>query len=187
MPDAQWSRRRLSRFLSLVLRHRPERIGVRLDARGWAEVDELVVRSRAAGVPLTRARLLAVVDRDDKQRFSLTPDSRRVRANQGHSLPVDLELLPREPPEELFHGTARRSLPDIRRDGLTGRGRNHVHLSGDPGTATTVGRRHGDPVVLTVAAGAMHRQGHELFQSENGVWLTATVPPRFLARAQDSM
>ena len=180
MTGAGWSDRRLSRFLSLVLRHRPERIGVQLDGGGWAEVDELVARAQEAGVPLTAERLRRVVAGNDKQRFSYSPDGLHVRANQGHSLAVDLELVAVAPPDELYHGTARRSLPAIRREGLTGRGRNHVHLSGDPDSATAVGRRHGPPVVLTVAAGAMHREGHDFFRSINGVWLTRTVPPRFL-------
>ena len=180
MGDAGWSERRLSRFLSLVLRHRPERIGVQLDRNGWADVQDLITAARAAGVPLTDGRLREVVARNDKQRFSFSRDGRHVRANQGHSITVDLELVPCAPPEELFHGTAKQSLSAIRHQGLTARGRLHVHLSGDAGTAMTVGRRHGDPVVLTVAAGDMSRQGHEFFRSANGVWLTHHVPPDYL-------
>lgn len=180
MSDAQRVQRRLSRFLSLVLRHHPERVGLHLDRGGWADVDELIACAQRADVPLTIDRLRAVVAGNTKQRFALSPDGRRVRANQGHSIPVDLGLVAVVPPRHLYHGTATQSLPAIRRNGLTGRGRNHVHLSGDRETAIAVGRRHGEPVVLTVAAGEMHRQGHVFQRSVNGVWLTEVVPPRFL-------
>jgi putative RNA 2'-phosphotransferase len=171
---------RESKFLSLVLRHQPERIGLRLDESGWAEVDELIERSGQAGVPLTRELLLQIVELNDKKRFALSPDGRRIRASQGHSIAVDLGLPPIEPPELLYHGTADRYLDSIRREGLTARSRNHVHLSGDVQTALKVGARHGRAVVLTVLAGGMSREGLLFYRSANGVWLTERVPARHL-------
>ena len=167
---------RYSKFLSLVLRHKPQTIGLRLDAKGWAEVDELLERSRRAGVPLTAPLLKKIVEENDKQRFSFSDDGLRIRANQGHSLPVDLELEPRTPPERLFHGTATRFLDSIREKGLVAGNRIHVHLSPDEPTAIKVGRRHGDPVVLEILAGRMCGHGFEFFLSLNGIWLTERVP-----------
>ena len=174
---------RLSKFLSLVLRHAPERAGVVLDAAGWAEVDALIAGARRAGVALDRARLERVVRDNDKQRFAFSPDGRRIRASQGHSVAVDLGLTPEAPPETLYHGTAARHLDAIRREGLRPGRRTHVHLSADAATAASVGRRHGRPVVLGVAAGAMHRAGHAFVRSANGVWLTDAVPPEYLLAA----
>lgn len=171
---------RVSKFLSLVLRHRPEGIGITLDTAGWVDVDELLAASGRAGVPLDRATLERVVAENDKRRFALSPDGRRIRASQGHSVAVELGLDPVAPPEVLYHGTATRFLESIRREGLRPGSRTHVHLSGDEATARAVGSRHGSPVVLTVAAGAMHRAGHRFFRSENGVWLTDSVPSEHL-------
>ena len=176
---------RLSKFLSLVLRHAPERAGVTLDAAGWVDVDALVAGARRAGVALDRAALERVVRENDKQRFALSPDGRRVRASQGHSLTVDLGLAPEPPPDTLYHGTATRNVDAIRREGLRPGRRTHVHLSTDATTAAAVGQRHGRPVVLRVAAGAMHRAGHAFVRSANGVWLTGAVPPRYLAYPED--
>ncbi len=169
-----------SRFLSYVLRHNPDAIGLSLDRQGWAEVDELLERAQAAGVPLDRATLLRVVAENDKQRFALSPDGRRIRARQGHSIPVDLGLTPVQPPEFLYHGTARRNLPSIRRQGLLRGKRHHVHLSPDEATALQVGRRYGEPVVLRIRAGEMHRDGHRFYLTENRVWLTEHVPPGYI-------
>lgn len=171
---------RLSKFLSLVLRHRPERIGLTLDPGGWADVDELLHRARAARVDLTRAKLERVVRENDKQRFALSDDGARIRARQGHSIDVDLGLSPVEPPELLYHGTARRNVDSIRAEGLARKRRHHVHLSPDAVTAERVGRRHGQPVILTVEAGRMHADGHAFYLTGNGVWLTDTVPPEYL-------
>jgi putative RNA 2'-phosphotransferase len=171
---------RTSKFLSLVLRHRPEQIGLQLDTSGWASVDELLRLANAAGRRLTRAELQEVVAQNDKQRFSLSEDGARIRANQGHSVPVDLGLDATRPPELLFHGTALRNLRSIQRGGLHRHGRQHVHLSPDEATATKVGARHGKPVVLTIEADSMHRAGLEFFLSANGVWLTEHVPARFI-------
>jgi putative RNA 2'-phosphotransferase len=171
-----------SKFLSLVLRHRPEAIGLALDAQGWANVDDLIARAAARGQPLTRELIAQVVAENDKQRFALSDDGGRIRANQGHSVTVDLALEPQEPPETLYHGTAARNLRSIEREGLRRGQRHHVHLSPDPATARTVGQRHGEPVVLRVAAGAMWRDGHPFSRSANGVWLTEAVLPAYLSR-----
>ena len=171
---------RLSKFLSHILRHRPQRIGLTLDDAGWAEVDELLTKANEAGRSVSREQLERVVAESDKQRFSLSADGRRIRANQGHSIDVDLGLEPQVPPELLYHGTATRFLDSIRREGLHPRKRRHVHLSRDVATATTVGQRHGRPVVLVVEAGRMYRAGLELYLSANNVWLTEQVPPEYL-------
>jgi len=171
---------RISKFLSLVLRHDPGRIGLQLDAAGWAEVDELIAAAARGGVEIDRETLARVVAGNDKQRFALTPDGIRIRANQGHSVRVDLGLEPRTPPEVLYHGTAARFVDSIRESGLHAARRTHVHLSADVETARKVGRRHGSPVVLAVAAGRMHRDGRVFYQSDNGVWLTDAVPAEYI-------
>ena len=169
-----------SKFLSLVLRHEPGKIGLQLDPHGWVSIDELL--SKAAGkLPLTMELLHEVVRTSDKQRFAISEDGTRIRANQGHSVPVELGLLPQAPPEQLYHGTATRFLGSIRIQGLLRGDRHHVHLSANADTAVKVGSRHGQPVVLIVHAGDMHRAGHVFFRSDNGVWLVAHVPPAFLA------
>ncbi|AGZ38447.1 RNA 2'-phosphotransferase [Actinoplanes friuliensis] len=172
---------RLSKRLSLVLRHRPETAGLTLDPNGWVPVAELL-----AALKISRADLDAVVAGNDKSRFAVAPGADgadRIRASQGHSrrVNVDLELAAVEPPPVLFHGTPRANLASIRKEGLRPRSRNHVHLSPDVPTALVVGRRRStDVVVLEVRAGAMAGSGHVFHRSENGVWLTATVPPEFL-------
>lgn len=175
---------RASRFLSFVLRHSPERIGVTLDTAGWVDVDELVDAATRAGTPLDRATVERVVATSDKGRFALSGDRSRIRANQGHSVAVELGLPPTEPPETLFHGTATRSLASIRRTGLRPGARTHVHLSPDEATARAVGARHGTPTVLRVRAREMHRAGHAFFESANGIWLTSAVPAEFLLHAE---
>ena len=171
---------RLSKFLSRVLRHDPASIGLMLDAQGWGDVNELLAGAKRAGVPLTLERLKQVVAENDKQRFTLSADDRHIRANQGHSIPVDLGLEPVVPPERLYHGTADRFVDAIRREGLLPRRRNHVHLSPDEATATRVGARHGRPVVLVIEAARLHRAGHVFYLAENGVWLTDRVPPEYI-------
>ncbi|MEV6342203.1 RNA 2'-phosphotransferase [Actinoplanes sp. NPDC051851] len=168
---------RLSRRMSLVLRHRPETAGLTLDANGWVPVADLL-----AALGIGRAELDVVVAENDKSRFAITagPDGvERIRASQGHSrrVAVDLDLPPATPPEELYHGTPRQNLESILRDGLRPRSRHHVHLSADVPTAIRVGRRRSaDVVVLAVAAGALAAEGHVFHRSENGVWLTSVVP-----------
>ena len=169
-----------SKFLSLILRHRPDVIGIELDAEGWVSVEDLLAACAQHGRAISREQLDAVVRTNDKQRFAFSADGNRIRANQGHSLPVDLGLVPVEPPELLYHGTVRRFLESIRQEGLTKGNRHHVHLSPDVETATKVGQRRGRPVVLVIEAGRMFRDGHKFYQSENGVWLTDAVPPEYI-------
>ncbi|MFF3729865.1 RNA 2'-phosphotransferase [Streptomyces sp. NPDC002476] len=169
---------KVSKYLSKHLRHRPERIGITLDAHGWVPIDELLRATARHGFSLTRAELDHVVAVNDKQRFVV--ENGRIRASQGHTVPVDLGLPPSEPPAYLYHGTVGRALDAIRGEGLRPMDRTHVHLSPDRETATRVGARRGRPVVLSVDAGAMHRAGHTFYVSANGVWLTAAVPPSFL-------
>jgi putative RNA 2'-phosphotransferase len=171
---------RVSKFLSWILRHDPDEIGVTLDEGGWVEVDTLMARARQAGVVLDEATLQRVAAGDDKQRFSLSEDGRRLRANYGHSIPVDLGLEPVAPPEHLYHGTARHFLASIQRTGLVRRGRNYVHLSPDEDTARGVGQRHGEPVILVVEAERMHRHGHLFYCATDGTWLTEGVPVGYL-------
>ncbi len=171
---------KISKLLSLVLRHNPAKIGVSLDAEGWIDVDTLLRAMQKAGVRIDLELLEQVVEQNDKQRFSFSDDARKIRANQGHSLPVELGLETLKPPEILFHGTATRFLDSICKQGLLPKGRRQVHLSADEQTAIKVGRRHGNAVVLQVFAGQMQQNGHLFYRSKNGVWLTDTVPPEFL-------
>lgn len=171
---------RLSKFLSLVLRHEPEKIGIVLDANGWVAVDDLLAAAARAGTSISREQLDQVVVTNDKKRFAFSSDGSRIRASQGHSVEVDLGLAPVVPPERLYHGTATRFVESIRAEGLRAQSRQHVHLSPDEETAIKVGQRHGKPVVLVVRAGAMHQAGHVFYRSENGVWLTEAVPPGYL-------
>ncbi|MFO0812777.1 MAG: RNA 2'-phosphotransferase [Gemmatales bacterium] len=167
-----------SKFLSLVLRHHPEVIGLQLDEQGWASVAELLSKTEDRG--LTQELLQRVVAENDKKRFSFSADGLRIRANQGHSLEVDLQLEPVIPPEVLFHGTATRFLESIFAQGLLPGSRQHVHLSADEATAMKVGSRHGKPVVLRVNAMAMSTAGYQFYRSANGVWLVHIVPVVFL-------
>jgi putative RNA 2'-phosphotransferase len=170
-----------SKFLSFVLRHEPQSIGLTLDVEGWAEIDALIAAAAKHRRSLDRALIEHVVATSEKKRFALSADGARIRAVQGHSTSsVAMSLAPKVPPERLYHGTAQRFLTPIREQGLKPGSRHHVHLSEELGTATAVGQRHGTPVVLIVEAGRMHAQGHVFHQAENGVWLTAAVPPQFL-------
>lgn len=169
-----------SKFLSLILRHRPDEIGLVLDENGWADVDELIRLANRKGSNISRGCLEAVVSENDKKRFTLSEDGRRIRANQGHSINVELGLSPSVPPQFLYHGTATRFLESIRVQGIHSGDRQHVHLSPDFATAITVGARHGKPVVLTILAGDMAQSGQLFFLSENGVWLTNQVPVEFI-------
>jgi putative RNA 2'-phosphotransferase len=173
-----------SKFLSLVLRHQPERIGVQLDENGWIEVDTLLSAMAAHGKEVSREELDRLVLENDKQRFAFSEDGSRIRANQGHSVEVDLALQAQEPPESLFHGTVEKFLPAIFQEGLQKRERHHVHLSPSLETAIKVGRRRGKPIVLEIASGPMHRDGHAFFVSGNGVWLVDQVPPQYLTQLE---
>lgn len=169
---------KVSKYLSKHLRHQPERIGLRPDEAGWVEIDDLLAALAAHSFRVTRDELDHVVASNDKQRFTI--DGTRIRANQGHTIDVDLGLEPAEPPAYLYHGTMARFLDAIRAEGLRPMNRHDVHLSRDRETATRVGARRGRPVVLAVDAGAMHRDGHTFRVSANGVWLTEAVPTRYL-------
>jgi putative RNA 2'-phosphotransferase len=171
----------LSKFLSFVLRHQPDAIGLALDSQGWASIDELVEKGNAARTQFSREDLLLVVKTNDKKRFSISADGLRIRAAQGHSVSVGLGLSPQEPPSVLFHGTAIRFIESILREGLKPRARQQVHLSTDDATALRVGQRHGKAAVLKVDALRMHSKGFKFYLADNGVWLTDQVPPEFLA------
>jgi putative RNA 2'-phosphotransferase len=169
---------RISKYLAKHLRHEPERIGIELDEQGWVEVDVLLRAAAAHGFAIDPAELHRVVEGNDKQRYAI--EDGRIRANQGHSVEVDLDLPVSVPPAYLYHGTVSRSLDAIRAEGLRPMNRHHVHLSPDRETATRVGARRGKPVVLSVDAAAMQEAGHEFRVSANGVWLVDRVPPPFL-------
>lgn len=175
-------RTRTSKLLSRILRHDPQLAGLTLGEGGWVPVDALLRGLRGLGVTLTLPELREVVERNDKQRFALDETEEHIRANQGHSVEVDLQLEAATPPEVLYHGTSTAALPSILRQGLLRMSRHHVHLSATFETALRVGGRHGKPVVLVVDTRAMHAEGHTFFVSENGVWLVDAVPPRFLQR-----
>ncbi|MCC8480311.1 RNA 2'-phosphotransferase [Streptomyces globisporus] len=169
---------KVSKYLSKHLRHQPERIGITLDENGWVGIETLLSAAASHGFAISRAELDHVVTVNDKRRFAVDGD--RIRANQGHTVAVDLDLPPTEPPAYLYHGTVARVMDAIRAEGLRPMTRHHVHLSPDRETATRVGARRGRPLVLTVDAGAMHRAGHVFRVSANGVWLADAVPPQFL-------
>lgn len=169
-----------SKFLSLVLRHQPELIGLSLDTNGWADLQELVLLANTSGHSMTADDILTIVKSSEKQRFTLDSSGRKIRANQGHSVKVDLELTPSHPPAILYHGTTTRFLPSIHQSGLIKGARHHVHLSQDANTASAVGGRHGHPAVLTIFAEDMWRSGYIFYQSKNGVWLTDHVPASYI-------
>ena len=170
-----------SKFISLILRHKPDVIGITLDEHGWANVEELI-----AGVskthPIDMAILEQIVAEDEKQRYSFNEDKTLIRANQGHSIPVDVELEEKEPPEILFHGTGEKYTASIDKEGLIPKTRLYVHLSSDEATAAKVGQRHGKPVIYKVKSGNMYRDGYKFYLSVNGVWLTKSVPVQYLER-----
>jgi len=169
-----------SKFLALVLRHQPEEIGLTLDAHGWAVVSELIEKMNSHGSDITSSQLDVIVSTDSKQRYSFSEDKLKIRANQGHSVKVDVGLKEMTPPPCLFHGTSDKSSAAIEEEGLRKMSRLHVHLSPDIYTAVKVGERHGRAVVCRVFAKDMHDDGFKFFISENGVWLTDCVPPKYL-------
>jgi putative RNA 2'-phosphotransferase len=171
---------RISKFMSLVLRHEPEKAHLTLEPGGWVLIDDLLAGAAGTGFRFTRDELETVVETCDKQRFAIDETDTKIRANQGHSTEVDLQLKPVEPPAELFHGTADRNLAAVLRDGLFKMARHHVHLSLDQTTATKVGQRHGKPVLLVIDAAKMRADGHVFYRSANGVWLVEHVPPQYL-------
>jgi len=170
----------LSKFLSFVLRHEPSAIGIELDAHGWVEIESLLDGCRANGRALSRELLDTIVATSPKERFAISMDGRRIRANQGHSVEVDLAYAPAEPPETLFHGTVASAIDAIRANGLKKMKRHHVHLSPDEATARAVGMRRGKPIVLSIAARRMQEAGFVFYRSANGVWLVDEVPAAFI-------
>lgn len=173
---------RLSKFISMILRHKPEVIGITLDEHGWADVNELIKGINETGeeVEFSKAILEKIVKTDKKQRYSFSQDKTLIRANQGHSIPVDVELEKKEPPKVLYHGTGIKSVKAIQEQGLLPMERLYVHLSTDVETATNVGKRHGTPVIFKVNAEQMQKDSYDFFQSVNGVWLTKEVPAKYL-------
>ncbi len=175
--------KRISKFLSLLLRHQPETIGLKLDKNGWAMVDELIEKSKKRNMHLSKEILKDVVATNDKKRFSFNEDETMIRANQGHSLKtIDLELKAIQPPDFLYHGTVPKFMQAIQTKGLLKMSRQHVHLSQDLQTAMKVGSRRGVPIILTVRSGEMHAKGLAFYQSKNGVWLTDHVPVEFIEK-----
>lgn len=165
----------ISKYLSYLLRHKPGAVGLKMDKNGWVFVDELIEKSE---IPLNKESIERVVRDSDKQRFELKDG--KIRANQGHSLDVDVELVSQKPPEILYHGTATRFVDGILKEGLTPQSRQYVHLSQDRETAVKVGQRHGKAVVLPIKATEMFNDGYQFFLSKNGVWLTRHVPPEYI-------
>ncbi|MEM1325775.1 MAG: RNA 2'-phosphotransferase [Bacteroidota bacterium] len=173
--------KRTSKFLSLILRHRPEVIGIELDENGWANIDELIQKMNAKDANVNLDILHTVVATNNKKRFTFNDDQTKIRASQGHSIGVDLDLTPQTPPTILYHGTAQQFVDNIQQQGLKKMNRQHVHLSADLATASQVGQRHGKLFIFEVAAAQMEQDGFTFYLSENGVWLTEAVPARYLS------
>lgn len=181
MPGKDKSMTSASKFISLILRHKPETIGIQLDEHGWALVDELIEGVNRTH-PLDLKYLERIVALDEKQRYSFNEDHTKIRANQGHSIPVDVELRKVIPPEVLFHGTGFKYTSSIDKEGLKPKTRLYVHLSKDTDTAYKVGSRHGRPVIYTILSRQMHEDGYTFYLSENGVYLTKEVPLKYLVK-----
>ena len=176
---------KLSVFISLVLRHKPDAANITLDEHGWADVEKLLAGINEAGRKIDMNILEEIVASDSKQRYSFNQDKTLIRANQGHSIPVDVELKEQEPPEFLYHGTATRFIDSIMNEGLKSMSRLYVHLSKDIETALNVGKRHGNPIVLKIYSGNMYKDGYKFYLSENGVWLTKKVVVEYFAVMND--
>ncbi|MCP3924420.1 MAG: RNA 2'-phosphotransferase [Desulfobacterales bacterium] len=172
------STRKISKYFSYILRHHPEAIGITLDDEGWAQIDELIEKTKK--FKLTMEMIQTVVDTNDKKRFTLSSDKRRIKANQGHSIEVDLALEPIDPPDFLLHGTAQKSIESIMDKGILKGQRHHVHLSETKETAFAVGQRYGKPVLLKIDSNKMAGDGFKFYKSLNGVWLVEGVPPRYI-------
>lgn len=175
--------KRISKFLSFVLRHQPQALGIAIDAQGWTSVPVLIQRMQEQGFSFSHELLAHVVATNSKKRFAFNDDQSLIRASQGHSVDIDAGYAPQEPPALLYHGTAQAFLPSVFSTGLEKRGRQHVHLSSDRANALQVGGRHGKPAVLLVDAATMHRDGHLFYCSDNGVWLTEAVPVAYITEA----
>ncbi|WP_407482565.1 RNA 2'-phosphotransferase [Elizabethkingia meningoseptica] len=174
--------KKISKFLSLILRHQPETINLKLDENGWADVEELRIKSAKKRICFTTEELNEVVDTNNKKRFAFNGNKTKIRASQGHSLAIDLALQPLQPPEFLYHGTSHGNVSSILEKGIEKRSRQHVHLSVDKETAEKVGMRHGKPVILTVRTGKMYEEGILFYRSENGVWLTDYVDIKYISK-----
>ena len=178
-------KKRISKFLSLILRHQPETINLTLDENGWANVDELREKCSKRNINFTLEELDEVVETNDKKRFIFNEDKTQIRANQGHSIDIDLALKPQQPLEFLYHGTAQTNIDSILEKGIEKRNRQHVHLSQDKETATKVGMRHGKPVILTIRTGKMFEDGILFYLSENRVWLTDFVDAKYISNNKE--
>ena len=172
---------KVSKFLSLILRHKPEEIGLVLDKNGWADISQLIELSTAKSVVIDKPTIFEVVATSDKQRFTISDDGLYIRANQGHSIAVDLGLKELQPPNVLFHGTAMRFWDSIASIGLSKMNRQHVHLTENINSALAVGARYGKPVLLSIDSNKMSTEGHLFYKSENGVWLVDAVPPQYIS------
>lgn len=182
-----WNRKKLindSKFLALVLRHKPETIGITLDEHGWTDIDTLIRQFQPHRQDITLEELQEIVRTDNKGRYTISPDGKQIRAAQGHSLNVDLELKPIDPPPVLYHGTGQKSVSSILATGLKPMSRQYVHLSADITTARKVGERHGKPVIFELDIPAMKNDGILFYQAENGVYLTNSVPPQYLKQIE---
>jgi len=174
-------KKRIGKFLSLVLRHQPETIGIELDEQGWANVKELIEKCKKHRYHFSMEDLIEIVETNDKKRYSFNEKRNKIRANQGHSIDINLALQPVEPPEYLYHGTAKRFLSSIREKGILKGTRQHVHLSKELDTAVKVGARHGKPAILTILSGQMYREGIQFYCSDNGVWLTDYIDVKYIS------
>lgn len=175
------NKKSISKFLSLILRHDPAKIGIELDENGWANVKELIEKCKKHRYHFSMEELIEIVETNDKKRYSFNEKRNKIRANQGHSIDIDLALSPVEPPEFLYHGTATRFLSSIMKEGIVKGSRQHVHLSQDKETATKVGSRHGKVAVLTIMTGKMYEDEILFYQSDNGVWLTDYVDIKYIS------
>ncbi len=180
MPKNQSRSVKVSKYLSKYLRHQPERLGLKLLSGGWVAIEDLLAACLANNFPITRTELDEVVANNDKKRFSYDPTGKLIRANQGHTVEIDLKLAPILPPQILYHGTATKSIDSILEKGLLKMSRHHVHLSLDKETARRVGMRHGRPLILAIDSLIMHEDGHTFYRSDNGVWLVDNVPPKYI-------
>ncbi|TQV72242.1 RNA 2'-phosphotransferase [Aliikangiella marina] len=170
-----------SKFLSYVLRHKPEEIDLKLDDNGWADIESLIEKARNQGKHYSFELIHKIVEDNDKQRFAISEDGRKIRANQGHSIKVELDLRAIEPPTILLHGTAQKNLSAIREEGLSKKDRHHVHLTENKQTALAVGQRYGKVVLLQIDSGSMHKEGFSFYRSDNNVWLVDSVPAEYIS------
>lgn len=175
-------KKKTSKFLSYVLRHHPELIGLNLDENGWANVDELIIKSTNDSQGFTFEELNEIVQTNDKKRFIFNEDKTKIRANQGHSIDINLALIPQQPPEFLYHGTSQNNIGSILEKGIEKRSRQHVHLSQDKETASKVGMRNGKPIILTINTEKMFEDGIEFYLSDNDVWLTDFVDTKYISK-----